>query len=166
MVGPTLKCVPFSYARHKGITAQRHFNDYRSSNATRRAAHSVLGPALQSCFVGGKAQRHNGTKAQGFDLIVGRMHRCTYFARAPTSWGTKQILPFHLICLPPSICDFEVPPPFWFILLMLVSGSLYGFIFFMSLNMLLFEKCVCVCVCVLLYCCFIVSLEHQCARKS
>ena len=44
MVGPTLKCLPFSYARHKGITAQRHFNAYRSSNATRRAAHGVLRP--------------------------------------------------------------------------------------------------------------------------
>ena len=28
-------------------------------------------------FVGGKAQRHNGTKAQGFDCIVGRMHGWT-----------------------------------------------------------------------------------------
>ena len=44
MVGPTLKCLPFSDARHKGITAQRHFNAYRSSNATRRAAHGVLRP--------------------------------------------------------------------------------------------------------------------------
>ena len=31
------------------------------------------------CFFGGKAQRHNGTKAQGFDFIVGRMHGWTYF---------------------------------------------------------------------------------------
>ena len=30
-------------------------------------------------FVGGKAQRHNGTKAQKSDLIVGRMHGWTYF---------------------------------------------------------------------------------------
>ena len=30
-------------------------------------------------FLGGKAQRRNGTKAQGFDFIVGRMHGWTYF---------------------------------------------------------------------------------------
>ena len=41
LVGPTLKRLPFSYATHKGITAQRHFKDYSSSNATRRAAHSL-----------------------------------------------------------------------------------------------------------------------------
>ena len=31
------------------------------------------------CFSPGKAQRHNGTKAQGFDCIVGKMHGWTYF---------------------------------------------------------------------------------------
>ena len=65
--------------RHKGITAQRHFNDYRSSNATRRAAHSVLGPALQSLIYGGQgteAQWHKGT---GSYHIIGRMHGWTYF---------------------------------------------------------------------------------------
>ena len=31
------------------------------------------------CFFGGKAQRHNGTKAHKYDLIVGRMHGWTYF---------------------------------------------------------------------------------------
>ena len=72
MVGPTWKCLPC-------ITAQRHFNDYSDSNATRRAAHSVLGPA-NPCFVRGKAQKHNGTNAQGFDFIVGRMHGWAYFA--------------------------------------------------------------------------------------
>ena len=41
LVGPTLKRLPFSYATHKGITAQRHCKDYSSSNATRRAAHSL-----------------------------------------------------------------------------------------------------------------------------
>ena len=70
MVGPTtLKCVPLSCERYKGITGQRHLNNYRSSNATRRAAHSVLGPALQSLFCRGKALRHNGTKAKGFDSM-------------------------------------------------------------------------------------------------
>ena len=33
--------LPFSDARLKGITAQRNFGAYRSSNSTRRAAHSV-----------------------------------------------------------------------------------------------------------------------------
>ena len=61
-------------ARHQGITTQRHLNDYRSSNATPRAA--------QLCdvlFLGGKAQRHHGTKAQGYDFIRGRMPVWTYF---------------------------------------------------------------------------------------
>ncbi len=35
----------FSDERHTVITAQRHFHAYHSSNATRQAAHSVLGPA-------------------------------------------------------------------------------------------------------------------------
>ena len=37
----TLKRLPLSYATHKGTTAQRHFKDNSSSNATRRAAHSL-----------------------------------------------------------------------------------------------------------------------------
>ena len=55
----------FFFARHEGITAQRHFSAYRCSNATRRASHSVLGPALQSLFSRGQgteAQWHKGTK--------------------------------------------------------------------------------------------------------
>ena len=53
----TAAYIPFSHARHKGITAPRHFNDYSSSNATRRAAHSNTicwrGMWAGSCAVGG-----------------------------------------------------------------------------------------------------------------
>ena len=43
--------------RQKHTHTQRHFNVYRSS----------------------KAQMRTGKKAQGFDVIVGRMHGWTYF---------------------------------------------------------------------------------------
>jgi len=78
-VGPGLKSL-YTVFPSKGTTeiaAQRHFVVYRSSHATRRDAHSVLGPALQSWFCRGKAQRHKGTKAQKSDLIVGRMQGWT-----------------------------------------------------------------------------------------
>ena len=58
--------ITFFFARHEGITAQRHFSAYRCSNATRRASHSVLGPALQSLFSweqGSEAQWHKGITA-------------------------------------------------------------------------------------------------------
>ena len=54
----------FSDERHRVITAQRQLNVSRSSHATRRDAHSVQGPALQSLFCRGQgteAQWHNGT---------------------------------------------------------------------------------------------------------
>ena len=35
-------------------------------------------PVCNLCFFRGKAQRHNGTQAHTYDLIVGRMHGWTY----------------------------------------------------------------------------------------
>ena len=58
----TAAYIPFSHARHKGITAPRHFNDYSSSNATRRAAHSNT-----ICWRGmWEAQARHPSPFQGF----------------------------------------------------------------------------------------------------
>ena len=50
---------------------------YASTGSSRRCEHIFLPKLplnyLQEPFFGGKAQRHNATKAQQSDLIVGRM---------------------------------------------------------------------------------------------
>ena len=89
----------FSYERHKGITAQRHFDVYRSSHATRRDAHSVLGPALQSCFVGGKAQRQNGCP---------KCCHCSHTHHTPHTNAGIPLLPDWLESLPDWMDSFPV----------------------------------------------------------
>ena len=61
--------LPFSDARLKGITAQRNFGAYRSSNSTRRAAHSV--PRTWP----GRGSGGN-TRKQGDAMNEGHLYAC------------------------------------------------------------------------------------------
>ena len=76
LVGPTLKRLPFSYATHKGITAQRHFKDYSSSNATRRA----LPTACLELGQGGAVEMGANARKQGVAMNEGdsdNVHRAS-----------------------------------------------------------------------------------------
>ena len=70
LVGPTLKRLPFSYATHKGITGQRHFKDYSSSNATRRA----LPTACLELGQGGAVEMGANARKQAVAMNEGDSH--------------------------------------------------------------------------------------------
>ena len=75
--------LPFSDARLKGITAQRNFGAYRSSNSTRRAAHSVprTWPGRGS---GGNTRKQGDAMNEGHFFLVHRAS-CYCYTISPRS---------------------------------------------------------------------------------
>ena len=61
-----MKFLPFSCARHKGITAQRHFDDYSTSNETRQ-----LPTACLELGQGGAVEMGGNARKQGVALNEG-----------------------------------------------------------------------------------------------
>ena len=65
-----MKCLPFSGARNEGITAQRHFDDYSTSNETRQ-----LPTACLELGQGGAMEMGGNTRKEGVALPLKKSPR-------------------------------------------------------------------------------------------